>query len=93
MTLYRETPCIECGEHHGYFNADEFLCDGPGGSREKMVIDYQAAWNEMSRRRALWNLDSFDLVPPEGGALDQLHFAKAIIDAALHTERESASTV
>ena len=83
MTLYRETPC-----EHGYSVA-HCLCDHrtvecpgwcPGGSREEVTVDYEAAAQELMQIRPA--------IP-----VDVTFPVKRIVDAALHTERETASTV
>ena len=44
--LYRETPCMGCGELHLYepaFSSHGEYCEKDGGSREEVTIDYEAA--------------------------------------------------
>ena len=86
MTLYRETPCKKHGHmraHHSgedsgkEYVAHETMIYCPGGSREEVVIDYQAALREAR--------EGLGLNIYEGEV-------RGIIDAALHTEKEPAST-
>jgi hypothetical protein len=44
--LYRETPCEGCGELHPFepaYSSHGDWCEESGGSREEVVIDYEAA--------------------------------------------------
>ncbi len=83
IDLYRETPC-----QHGY--AVEHVQNGfdsrqpphdppnhvcPGGSREEVVIDYEAATQAL----AITHVTAAQL-------------ARFVVDAALYTERATAST-
>ena len=75
MTLYRETTC-----DHGYMVKhplhNVFAVGCPGGSREEVTIDYEAALR-MAREELELNIYEGE--------------ARAIVDAALHTEKEPAS--
>ena len=53
----------------------------PGGSREEVTIDYEAGRGTAFRLRHKFMAGMFDEV------------SQSIIDAALHTEKEPASTV
>ena len=84
MTLYRETPC-----EHGYSVA-HCLCDYrtvecpgwcPGGSREEVTIDYEAA----ARLGVVWA----SLTEKE--QVTRIAYVKPFIDTALTTEKEPAS--
>jgi len=82
MTLYREIPCNKCGVLHiGEKRNDPGAgCWAePGGSREVVTVDYEAAARDFERQHAtgaIWNVNT-----------------KSIVDAALHTEKEPVSTV
>ena len=79
MTLYRETPCEhEYVDEHGPFKGVD-LIGCPGGSREEVTIDYEAA-AEIGEQ---WLGQIGE---------DRTLKARAMVDAALHTEREPAST-
>ena len=77
MTLYRETPCEhgQIDEHYYPAYHDETMkC--PGGFREEVTIDYEAATQAL----AITHVTAAQL-------------ARFVVDAALHTEKETASTV
>ena len=82
MTLYRETPCEHNAmEPHVWFTTKTRLARNcPGGSREEVTIDYEAAAQELMQIRPA--------IP-----LDVTFPVKRIVDAALHTEKEPASAV
>lgn len=68
MTLYRETFCELCGEPYG--EHDEPVgddCQGSGGSREEVTINYEAAY----------------VVAPTGFRLITTDTVDAIVNAAL----------
>ena len=95
IDLYRETPC-----QHGY--AVEHVQDGfdsrlqpphdppnnycPGGSREEVVIDYEAVADALCR----FDNDMGPDVAVEGIPCDvHRQAARLAIDAAVHTEKET----
>ena len=82
MTLYRETTCPT---HGGQHDPIEGIC--PGGSREEVTIDYEAAGRKFH-----------DIVYGPADTLvaitdPSVQNGRAILDAALHTEKEPASTI
>ena len=87
MTLYWETPC-----EHGYTRrhlntgnyGDRFDKRCPGGPREEVTIDYEAAAGLLS---------TLDDIPSLAHPEEVLPFATRVVDAALHTKKETASTV
>ncbi len=95
MTLYRETLC----EHgrmpaHGVLGVihGEGIPECYGGSREEVVIDYQAATQAVEDK-----IRQFPVWPHAPGSVGWgatiEEVAEAAIDAALHLEKETASTV
>ena len=95
MTLYRETPC-EHGESISHWRfPDPTDFDGEwclGGSREEVVIDYEAAAianhdNDPSYAPPYWDDCTDDM------KTWYRQHSRSIVDAALRTEREPVSTV
>ncbi len=85
MSLYRETPCEQCGTMyppgetedglHVFWNEDDggpLACKGPGGSREEVTIDYEAAHAELD----IWAYEA-------EGIRDSDTAIRTIVDAAL----------
>lgn len=99
MSLYRETPC-----EHG--NPPGICADGgvfigeygrepkcPGGSREEVTLDYEAAarfYSDEVGRRSGSSL-TWEAMYEEEQA-DFLRVSTGAVDAALHIEREPVST-
>ena len=86
MTLYRETRC-----EHDYIDPHMVTrtqrC--PGGSREEVVIDYEAAAQRVAKLRQIEHT-------PNHYETDQnwdQNWSRDIVDAALRTEKETVSTV
>ena len=68
-TLYRETPCEVCGEPVGEHDGPVTdSCEGSGGSREEVTIDYEAALR---------------LLESDAGENLPSGWAVAVVDAAL----------
>ena len=96
MTLYRETPCDSCGVFHVGGKRDDpgaGCWAKPGGSREVVTVDYQAAAMEylLSTGRYENPVEVWGNVPLTVRIAAEEYSAR-IVDAALHTEKEPAST-
>ena len=88
MTLYRETPCSGCGgfgiygQHH--VNTPRgLLCSGPGGSREEVTIDYEAAGRRLAKKVTGANRAKVSVTSKLAG-----HWIRDVVDAALGTDND-----
>ncbi len=91
MTLYRETPC-EHGVVTQHPEADWRSDVCPGGSRIKETVDYEAAAMEylLSTGRYENPVEVWENVPLTVRVAAEEYSAR-IVDAALHTEKETTS--